>query len=140
MLSTRFETLEVIERVRPLLKGLSGERTVVPGIVVVGAQSGGKSSVLEHATGLGFPRGEGMCTRVPTVVSVQGGCPEPSLAVSLDPEFGEGVDDQGEDDPSCDAWFFGEDPTEEKMQRTASPEKAPCLAHSDPLAALTSVC
>ena len=54
--------------------------------------------------------------------------------------FGEGVDDQGEDDPSCDAWFFGEDPTEEKMQRTASPEKAPCLAHSDPLAALTSVC
>lgn len=72
MLNRRFETLEVIERVRPLLKGLSGERIVVPGIVVVGAQSSGKSSVLEHATGLGFPRGEGMCTRVPTVVSVQG--------------------------------------------------------------------
>ena len=89
MLAKRFETLDVLEQVRPLLKGVSGQKIVVPGIVVVGAQSSGKSSVLEHATGLAFPRGEGMCTRVPTVVSVQGGCTEASLTVSIDPDFAE---------------------------------------------------
>ena len=31
--------------------------------------------------------------------------------------FGEAVDEEtGEDDPACDAWFFGEDPTAEKVR------------------------
>jgi GTPase SAR1 family protein len=63
--------LDALERIRAALKDVAGERISVPGIVVVGAQSSGKSSVLEHATGLAFPRGEGMCTRVPTIVSVE---------------------------------------------------------------------
>ena len=29
--------------------------------------------------------------------------------------FGEAVTDEGEDDPGCDAWFFGEDPMEKKV-------------------------
>jgi energy-coupling factor transporter ATP-binding protein EcfA2 len=63
--------LDAIERVRSALKDVAGEKITVPGIAVVGAQSSGKSSVLEHATGLAFPRGEGMCTRVPTIVSIE---------------------------------------------------------------------
>jgi GTP-binding protein EngB required for normal cell division len=91
MLSKRFQTLDVIEQIRPLLQGVSGEKLVVPGVVVIGAQSSGKSSVLENATGLAFPRGEGMCTRVPTVVSVQGGCKDETLSIGTDPEFASDV-------------------------------------------------
>ena len=67
----RFTKLDILERVRVHLKHVAGEPITVPGIVVVGAQSAGKSSVLEHATGLAFPRGENTCTRVPTVVSIE---------------------------------------------------------------------
>ena len=86
----RFKQLEVMEQVRPLLNGVSGPKIKAPNIVVVGGQSSGKSSVLEHMIGLAFPRGEGMSTRVPTIVSVQGGCTESSLVVSLSPEYTEG--------------------------------------------------
>ena len=41
--------------------------------------------------------------------------------------FGEAVDEQGEDDPGCDAWFFGEDPTVEKKVHVADPEKIAAL-------------
>ena len=42
----------------------------MPGIVVCGAQSAGKSSVLEYLSDLNFPRAETTCTRCPTVVSL----------------------------------------------------------------------
>ena len=71
MLSHSFEKLVVVERVRALSKDVDGEKLTVPGIVAVGMQSSGKSSVLENMTGLAFPRGEGTCTRVPTTVTVQ---------------------------------------------------------------------
>ena len=83
--------LDALERIRAALKDVVGERISVPGIVVVGAQSSGKSSVLEHATGLAFPRGEGMCTRVPTIVSVESiGDAEDetsSITVASDPTY-----------------------------------------------------
>lgn len=81
--------LDAIERIRSALKDVSGESISVPGIVVVGAQSSGKSSVLEHATGLAFPRGEGMCTRVPTIVSVEPvrDDKEPSITIASDPTY-----------------------------------------------------
>lgn len=88
MLTRRLPQLDAIEQVKSLLKGVAGGETIsVPSIVVVGAQSSGKSSVLEHATGLAFPRGEGMCTRVPTIVSVEGGADAESLTVSTDAEY-----------------------------------------------------
>ena len=87
MLTRRLPQLDAMEQVKSLLKGVTGEAISVPSIVVVGAQSSGKSSVLEHATGLAFPRGEGMCTRVPTIVSVEGGADAESLTVSTDPEY-----------------------------------------------------
>ena len=91
MLTHRFRQLDVMEQVKPLLKSVSTDFSV-PSIVVVGAQSSGKSSVLEHATGLAFPRGEGMCTRVPTVVSVEGGVTEPSLCISKNPNYDDPID------------------------------------------------
>ena len=43
----------------------------MPGICVAGAQSAGKSSVLESISGIAFPRAENMCTRCPAVVSLE---------------------------------------------------------------------
>lgn len=90
MLSCRHDQLDVMEQVKPLLRSVSTDFSV-PSVVVVGMQSSGKSSVLEHATGLAFPRGEGMCTRVPTVVSVggadEGGVTESTLCISTSPNY-----------------------------------------------------
>lgn len=87
MFGLRHHQLDIMEQVRPLLKSVSGDEFSVPNVIVVGMQSSGKSSVLEHLTGLAFPRGEGMCTRVPTVVSVQGGVTDPTLAISTNPDY-----------------------------------------------------
>lgn len=80
------KTLGVIEELRALL---GAEGIKCPGVLVVGAQSAGKSSVLERLTGLSFPRGENLCTRFPTIVQLQTKIDiESSYAfVSNDPEF-----------------------------------------------------
>ena len=59
--------LEALEQVRG---DLNKEGISVPGIVVVGAQSAGKSSVMEYLSDLNFPRAENTCTRCPTIVSL----------------------------------------------------------------------
>jgi energy-coupling factor transporter ATP-binding protein EcfA2 len=40
----------------------------LPTLVVCGAQSAGKSSLLEALSGIALPRSEGTCTRCPTEV------------------------------------------------------------------------
>lgn len=50
--------LDVIERIRA---DLENENITVPGIVVCGSQSAGKSSVLESISGVSFPRGRREC-------------------------------------------------------------------------------
>lgn len=60
--------LDVLERLRA---DLDAEGISVPGIVVCGSQSAGKSSVLESISDVSFPRGENMCTRCPSVVSLE---------------------------------------------------------------------
>ncbi|KAK4375545.1 hypothetical protein RND71_006222 [Anisodus tanguticus] len=67
------------DRIRPLLDCVDKLRHLnimqvgiqLPTIVVVGDQSFGKSSVLESLAGISLPRGDGICTRVPLVVSLQ---------------------------------------------------------------------
>jgi hypothetical protein len=86
MFSAQFDALDKMVQVGALLRDVSPDFDV-PNVVVVGAQSSGKSSVLEHATGLAFPRGEGMCTRVPTVVSVEGCQGDPTLSISVNADF-----------------------------------------------------
>ncbi|KAL1528274.1 hypothetical protein AB1Y20_009631 [Prymnesium parvum] len=78
--------LQALEEVRGLLGRLGVED--VPGIVVLGAQNSGKSSLLESISGISFPRAEGMCTCCPTIVSleVQAGC-EPSVLLASDAEY-----------------------------------------------------
>jgi hypothetical protein len=51
--------------VRALLRGVA---ISVPGVVVAGAQSSGKSSVIESLCGINLPRGETITTRVPLVL------------------------------------------------------------------------
>lgn len=86
MFSNQFDALDKMVQVGALLRDVSPDFNV-PNVVVVGAQSSGKSSVLEHATGLAFPRGEGMCTRVPTVVSVEGCKGDATISISVNADF-----------------------------------------------------
>ena len=62
------EKLAIIEELR---HSLHQESIDCPGVVVVGNQSAGKSSVLESLTGIAFPRDQNTCTRVPTIVQLQ---------------------------------------------------------------------
>ncbi|CAN0263667.1 unnamed protein product [Laminaria digitata] len=62
-------TLAALEQVRAELQGVDG--VSIPGVVVAGAQSAGKSSVLEALGGMKLPRGQNITTRVPLVLSLQ---------------------------------------------------------------------
>ncbi|KAL1532718.1 dynamin GTPase [Salvia divinorum] len=67
------------DRIRPLLDAVDRLRHLkimqegiqLPTIVVVGDQSSGKSSVLESLAGIRLPRGDGICTRVPLIMSLK---------------------------------------------------------------------
>lgn len=61
--------LEAMEKLRALLEG--NDEVSVPGVVVAGAQSAGKSSVLEALGGMKLPRGQNITTRVPLVLNVR---------------------------------------------------------------------
>lgn len=60
--------LGALEQLRALLQG--NEEVSIPGVVVAGAQSAGKSSVLEALGGMKLPRGQNITTRVPLVLSL----------------------------------------------------------------------
>uniref|UniRef100_A0A0D3AAB9 Dynamin-type G domain-containing protein n=1 Tax=Brassica oleracea var. oleracea TaxID=109376 RepID=A0A0D3AAB9_BRAOL len=62
--------LDTVDRLRNL--NVMKEGIQLPTIVVVGDQSSGKSSVLESLEGISLPRGQGICTRVPLVMRLQG--------------------------------------------------------------------
>nr|VDC76559.1 unnamed protein product [Brassica rapa] len=62
--------LDTVDRMRNL--NVMKEGIQLPTIVVVGDQSSGKSSVLESLAGISLPRGQGICTRVPLVMRLQG--------------------------------------------------------------------
>eukprot|EP00741_Cyanophora_paradoxa_P015787 tig00020904_g15242.t1 len=61
--------LDAMEEVRTLLRN---EPLKPPMIVVVGDQSTGKTSTLERLSGAELPRGEGIVTRCPLVLSLRG--------------------------------------------------------------------
>ena len=60
--------LDAIESIR---EDLNAEGLSVPGVVVVGAQSAGKSSVLENLSGIQLPRGDTITTRVPLILRLE---------------------------------------------------------------------
>lgn len=73
--------LDTLERIR---QDLTQEGISVPGIVVCGAQSSGKSSLLESITGINFPRAANTCTRCAAIVQLvrKRGLTEPYAQVS----------------------------------------------------------
>lgn len=87
---------EIFSRLSPILEGLEKLRASqagngevsVPGIVVTGAQSSGKSSVLEAIGGIELPRGQNITTRVPLILSLQAtpGA-EPHALIGTDPDL-----------------------------------------------------
>lgn len=78
--------LGAVERARALLAGAG---IGLPGLVVVGAQNSGKSSLLESISGIALPRGEGTVTTCPIVVSleVDPSIEEPRVIVAADAAY-----------------------------------------------------
>eukprot|EP00756_Hemistasia_phaeocysticola_P031421 Hpha_TRINITY_DN16351_c1_g2::TRINITY_DN16351_c1_g2_i12::g.62760::m.62760 len=62
--------LDLVEDLHRLLEG-HAVRVPLPKIAVVGTQSSGKSSVLERLSTISLPRGDGLCTRVPLMLSMK---------------------------------------------------------------------
>lgn len=91
------------DRIRPLLDAVDKLRNLMvmkegiqlPTIVVVGDQSSGKSSVLESLAGISLPRGQGICTRVPLIMRLQGRRQDESTKLQL--EFNNKIVDVYED-------------------------------------------
>lgn len=68
LLSEAQPKLDAIEQIRADLKA---ENIEVPGIVVAGAQSAGKSSLLESLSNVNLPSGENITTRVPLILRLE---------------------------------------------------------------------
>mmetsp|Transcript_34279 Transcript_34279/g.58692 ORF Transcript_34279/g.58692 Transcript_34279/m.58692 type:complete len:745 (+) Transcript_34279:37-2271(+) len=65
------QLLPVINKLQDVFSTIGGERIDLPQICVVGSQSSGKSSVLEHIVGKDFlPRGSGIVTRRPLILQL----------------------------------------------------------------------
>eukprot|EP00899_Mesostigma_viride_P003745 jgi/Mesvir1/13371/Mv05854-RA.1 len=83
--------LDAIESVRDLL---NAEGISVPGIVVAGAQSSGKSSVLESISGISLPRGTTITTRAPLMLRLEGYEGSPDMQdhaiIGIQPDLGDG--------------------------------------------------
>lgn len=62
--------LDLVEDLHRLLEGHGGF-VPLPKIAVVGTQSSGKSSLLERLSTITLPRGDGLCTRVPLMLSMK---------------------------------------------------------------------
>ena len=77
--------LELIEIARNILD----DDLEIPGIVVAGSQSAGKSSVLESLSGISFPTGKNITTRIPIILSIvnQPFNDNDNLLIDIDPSF-----------------------------------------------------
>ena len=64
--------IPIINKLQDVFSTIGAESIQLPQIIVVGAQSSGKSSVLESIVGRDFlPRGAGIVTRRPLILQLQ---------------------------------------------------------------------
>ncbi len=64
--------IPTINKLQDVFNTIGAESIQLPQIIVVGAQSSGKSSVLESIVGRDFlPRGSGIVTRCPLILQLQ---------------------------------------------------------------------
>jgi GTP-binding protein EngB required for normal cell division len=68
LMTTMKPKLDAIEKIRT---DLNAENIEVPGIVVAGAQSAGKSSLLESLSDIKLPSGQNITTRVPLILRLE---------------------------------------------------------------------
>ncbi|EEP82059.1 conserved hypothetical protein [Uncinocarpus reesii 1704] len=78
------QRLNQIDRIRA--KGI-GDHISLPQLVVCGAQSAGKSSVLEGITGIPFPRQDGVCTKFGTEIILRHSLETASINASIIPHI-----------------------------------------------------
>ena len=67
-MTTMKPKLDAIEKIRT---DLNAENIEVPGVVVAGAQSAGKSSLLESLSDIKLPSGQNITTRVPLILRLE---------------------------------------------------------------------
>lgn len=73
-----------------------GDHIELPQLVVCGAQSAGKSSVLEGITGIPFPRQDGVCTKFATEIILRHSQTESSINATIIPHKGRDELEAGE--------------------------------------------
>ena len=68
LMTTMKPKLDAIEKIRT---DLNAENIEVPGVVVAGAQSAGKGSLLESLSDIKLPSGQNITTRVPLILRLE---------------------------------------------------------------------
>ncbi|XP_033645744.1 dynamin-1-like protein isoform X2 [Asterias rubens] len=87
--------IPVINKLQDVFNTVGSDAIQLPQIVVIGAQSSGKSSVLENLVGRDFlPRGSGVVTRRPLVLQM----------IHIDPQDRKTTGLDGEDEIQADEW------------------------------------
>lgn len=117
------QLIPVINKLQDVFNTVGSEAIQLPQIVVVGAQSSGKSSVLENLVGRDFlPRGSGVVTRRPLILQLVHTPPKNKTTASKKsakeekPKVGEDDDEDGEA-------YFSDDEGEETEKDNEDPEE-----------------
>lgn len=114
------QLIPVINKLQDVFNTVGTEAIQLPQIVVVGAQSSGKSSVLENLVGRDFlPRGSGVVTRRPLILQL---VHTPPKATASSKRSSKGIKPKSVEDEDGDS-YYSDDEGEDSPKENEEPEE-----------------
>ncbi|CAH3027598.1 unnamed protein product [Porites evermanni] len=114
------QLIPVINKLQDVFNTVGTEAIQLPQIVVVGAQSSGKSSVLENLVGRDFlPRGSGVVTRRPLILQL---VHTPPKATTSSKRSSKGIKPKSVEDEDGDS-YYSDDEGEDSPKENEEPEE-----------------
>lgn len=114
------QLIPVINKLQDVFNTVGTEAIQLPQIVVVGAQSSGKSSVLENLVGRDFlPRGSGVVTRRPLILQLVHTLPR---ATTSSKRSSKGIKPKSVEDEDGDS-YYSDDEGEDSPKENEEPEE-----------------